>query len=622
MSPAEVGARVRKRFCERTDARGFDGAVGDRLDAPAPFPRLRDAAAAPAVLREALRREAREILAGRWKAFGHVPIQVDDPPRWDRDYRAGVDLETTRPAFDLNYRSLPGGADIKMIWELSRWYQLVRLAQAFWVLHDEAAARQCLAWLGDWERCNPPYRGWNWTSALESGLRLVQFTWIDALLAPRAKACGWEVQLEELRRRILPAHVWSTWRHRSFGSSANNHILGELTGLVLATARWRSLERWGETLERLQALWEREVLAQFAADGGNREQALNYHLFSWELCWQTRTALRAAGRTVSAEVEERLRRAQEFFLDVQVESEPWDYGDSDGAYATPFFAAEDTSAREWRDWFMAPERSPAIEYWWGDEPRPGGPVRLPREGEWQIYAESGMAVHRSADWVLRWDLSPLGYLKTAAHGHLDALHLSFWWGGSALVIDPGTGAYFVDPWLRAHLASGAAHNGPRPVGLDFPKRLGPFLWSEHHEKPVWKATAGGGLAAELVLPGGKARREVKRLAERNGWEISDSFAPAGARGEFFVHWQFAPGTLVEPLGERVFAVSQPGWRVAVEVGLGWDQVEWVESPRGEERLGTCSPGFRAVAFGPCLRLRASSHKPCVFKTAFLASIPS
>jgi len=29
---------------------------------------------------------------------------------------------------------------------------------------------------------NPPYRGWNWTSALESGMRLVQFTWIDALL--------------------------------------------------------------------------------------------------------------------------------------------------------------------------------------------------------------------------------------------------------------------------------------------------------------------------------------------------------------------------------------------------------------------------------------------------------
>jgi len=27
-----------------------------------------------------------------------------------------------------------------------------------------------------------------------------------------------------------------------------------------------------------------------------------------------------------------------------------------------------------------------------------------------------------SDWILRWDLSPLGYLSTAAHGHANALH--------------------------------------------------------------------------------------------------------------------------------------------------------------------------------------------------------
>ena len=34
----------------------------------------------------------------------------------------------------------------------------------------------------------------------------------------------------------------------------------------------------------------------------------------------------------------------------------------------------------------------------------------------------------------------LGYLSTAAHGHLDALHLSIWYRGIAFVIDPSTGA--------------------------------------------------------------------------------------------------------------------------------------------------------------------------------------
>ena len=37
---------------------------------------------------------------------------------------------------------------------------------------------------------NPPYRGWNWTSALEAGIRLIQFTWIDALLGAHAASSG------------------------------------------------------------------------------------------------------------------------------------------------------------------------------------------------------------------------------------------------------------------------------------------------------------------------------------------------------------------------------------------------------------------------------------------------
>src|SRR6185436_6214193 len=106
--------------------------------------------------------------------------------------------------------------------------------------------------------------------------------------------------------------------------------------------------------------------------------------------------------------------------------------------------------------------------------------------DWLIYPDSGIAVCWSGDWNLRWDLSPLGYLSTAAHGHLDALHLSLWYKEMALVIDPGTGAYYGDTRLRAHLASWIAHNGPRPVELDFPKRLGSFLWSDAHANPFIK----------------------------------------------------------------------------------------------------------------------------------------
>src|SRR5205085_1009359 len=117
-----------------------------------------------------------------WKFFGDRVLKVDDPPEWQHDYLAGVSLPTHSSAFRLNHRELPSGADVKVVWELSRWHEITRLAQAGWILKEQAFSEKALAWLEDWILKNPPYKGWNWISALESGLRLVQFAWIDALI--------------------------------------------------------------------------------------------------------------------------------------------------------------------------------------------------------------------------------------------------------------------------------------------------------------------------------------------------------------------------------------------------------------------------------------------------------
>ncbi len=117
---------------------------------------------------------------------------------------------------------------------------------------------------------------------------------------------------------------------------------------------WRAA---ASSLDQLQRRWEQEVLAQFTEDGGNREQALNYQLFSWELCWQARAALRAAGRSDLAGVEERLRRAARFYVEPQVPTDPWDYGDSDGAFVAPLFAQETAAIQEWHNGWRRPQEA-------------------------------------------------------------------------------------------------------------------------------------------------------------------------------------------------------------------------------------------------------------------------
>lgn len=648
MSLAEV-VRHAGRFCLRwADAWHQPDWTSVRLGANGGFPWLPDPTQAPPAVRQALQQDAEAILAGRWKAFGHLQLHVHNPPRWQRDYLAGRDVSTTAPAARLSPRALPAGTDIKLIWELSRWYPLVRLAMASYLLGHRTAAHTCVAWLQDWAARNPPFRGWNWTSALEAGLRLIQLSWIDALLSHShgerdgSGAHGDDAVLAQLRQAILPPHVWFTWRHRSFGSSANNHLLGELAGLIVALSRWPDLAHWAAPLAHVQALWEQEVLAQFAADGGNCEQALNYHLFAWELCWQARAALAAAGRAVSTEVDERLRRAAQFYLQVQVPTDPWDYGDSDTGWVTPLFADDARAVAEWCDWLAGAQASSALAYWWGPTQKRLG-LRWPQPpnppGGWQVLSPSGYGLWREGRWTLRYDFSPLGYLSTAAHGHADALHMSLWLDGMAIVVDPGTGCYLAELGLRTWLASAAAHNGPYSPALATPRRLGPFLWSGHPAPPAIQQIDRRQLRARDARPEAERIRTVQVSADGAVVEVQDVCrltARHAGPASWTVRWQFAPDTALEQLGPHRFGVQRQGKTLVVEMSPAWTEVCAVSDPAQARTIdpdkpyaGWVSPGFRQTVWAPYLKLvwhgesggagaQAGCGGPCALTTRFIA----
>jgi len=620
MAPAEIAHRIRKKGIQFVDGRRQRDWTSVPITILGQYPALPGAKEAPDLLRRGLKRDAEEILHGKWRAFGHLPIQVSDPPEWHKDYLVGVDLRTEVSAFELDHRTLPKGADIKMIWELSRWHQLTRLAVAAYILGDTRAASKCVHWLEHWVQNNPAYRGWNWTSALESGMRLIQFTWIDALLRASATNLEHDAALEQLRYDILPAHAWFTWRHKSIGSSANNHLFGELAGLIAATVRWPEIAAWSTSVDELHELWEAEVLAQFAEDGGNKEQALHYHHFSFELCWHTRAALRAAGRNISPEAEDRLTLAAGFLAQVQVPSEHWGYGDSDDAFVLPFVSELRESTREWCQWLNGDSGSLAWFHGRLNTAIAPGFQMLP-EG-WRLFPRTGIAVNRTGEWFLRWDVSPLGYLQTAAHGHLDALHLSIWIDELAFVIDPGTGAYYADVELRNWLASRAAHNGPSWPGTQ-PSRAGLFLWKGLHSRPLVIESGAGGVNAEFFDSAGDARRTVYRVEKplRGGWVVEERVLTATPESKFSVLWQFPPDTVCQIIEPRCFRIRRQNKTVEIRVSSDWDIVDLVTTEpirKGLQLEGTVSSRFRVTNRAPYLKLTGrSSAKPCLFTTTFL-----
>ncbi len=542
-----------------------DGSFADRVkevalgEAAQGFPWLPDPARAPQALKTQLAADAKKLLRGDWKLYGWRVASTGAPPCWHRDASSGVVVEPDEMSHKLDHRHLPDGADTRTIWEINRWSEMTRVVMHGWLSSDLDAVRTAQLWLEDWCERNPVGRGINWTSTLEAGLRLINFCWFDALV----HACG-DAHLAEtqelLAERIVPAHAAWVCRYRSFGSSANNHLLGELAGLLHAVKRWPALVA---QMGRPEDLWsgvEACVMAQFAADGGNREQALHYHLFAWEMAWHSARLMDLP----ASPAMDRLRVAAEFFVRMTHPIEPWDYGDSDDAQVLPLLLKREQAHSEWQSWLAGDGQRGALEYWLGatpvraDQLEPADP-----QGGWWLAQESGLAVCEMSHWVLRLDASPLGFGAMAAHGHCDALHLSIWAGAEALVVDPGTGGYYGMAARRAELAAWDAHNGPQPAdGFATPKRAGTFLLTHHHAVPELQRVSSTRVKARLRHEGQDYTRIVD-IGKDGTLNVEDQ---AVGEAPFKVRWTFAPECLVSGGRMLVYQIKRGGHVWKLELG--------------------------------------------------------
>jgi hypothetical protein len=248
MSAREVATRLVRAVRERVSPLPKEppDATWRRHYVPyAPLPTVRRLAellalcpqAVSAAEQERLVEEADALQRGVWTLFGY-PVQLDDPPCWQRNYLLGKDWADA-PAKAIDYRRIDIAGGVKYVWELSRGQPMVRLAQGYALTGEAGYAETCRRWLLDWIARNP--RGWgiHWTSALEHAIRVFAWGYALALIADRLSDAEAQTVLG-----ALVQHGEFIERHMSPGSSANNHLIGEATALaflgrVLPDARSR-----------------------------------------------------------------------------------------------------------------------------------------------------------------------------------------------------------------------------------------------------------------------------------------------------------------------------------------------------------------------------------------------
>ncbi|WP_129775414.1 heparinase II/III family protein [Peristeroidobacter soli] len=585
MSGWEVGYRVKQRVQASVEQFGLHSSVP-----PPPAPE-RTGVAWVATLPTAFNTDkyrcaADDILDGRFPVFAMSAAPLGFPPQWNRDPKTGrqAPLQFGKT---LNYRDESIVGDIKYLWEPSRHAQLVTLAQAWHLTREDKYAEGCRTLLTSWfDQCPYP-SGVHWTSSLEHSIRLVNWSFAWHLLGGDAAPVFQGTVGEAFKQRWLTSvyqHCQFIAGHFSRYSSANNHLLGELMGLFIASLTWplwKRSRRWKSTAQRQL---EDQMLLQNGEDGVNREQANWYHHEVADMMIVSGLIARANGCDFSTAYWHRLRGMLQYIASIMdAGGRVPNFGDADDAIiarldpevgdvyrsllatgAVLFDSAEfrfkasvGQPARNIDDktrWLLGDQAAAKFERI--DLSRVTLPIRkdFPNAG----YYVLGDRFETNREVRIVADAGPLGYLSIAAHGHADALSFTLSVGGKEILIDPGTYAYHTQRIWRDYFKGTSAHNTVRIDGVDQSVSGGNFLWVKHAQAQVvgldrtpmvdrWTASHDG--YSRLKHPV-THRREIQFEKQHSRLQVTDELLGSGPH-QVEMFWHFAEQCAVVANGRDV-----------------------------------------------------------------------
>jgi hypothetical protein len=579
-----------------------------------PFPSSEVLQAAPADARRSVIAAADEILAGQWELLGAVRQDMEDPD-WFFDPLTGTRAPQADYCFKVNHRSEDVTGNVKQIWELSRMHHLTVLAAAFSLTGDERYATRTAAHLRSWWAQNPFLSGVHWTSGIEAGLRLISWVWVRRLLD------GWAGAPDLFERNeVACAQIW--WHQhylasfRSRGSSANNHVIAEAAGLLVAALafdQFTESPRWAEDAARVL---ERELRSNTFPSGVNREMAFDYHGFVAELAVVAAAEASWAARPLSEDLWGQLDRMFEVVAaTVDVKLRGPRYGDGDNGRA---LVLDPPAAERWSGLLAIGEALFDPPAWWPTvEPTVTSTVlatmagRRPSTGRSlrpNHFDDAGLTLLRSAlsdgeEIWCRCDAGPHGFLSIAAHGHADALAVEVRYDGVDVLADAGTYCYHGEPRWRSYFRSTLAHNTMEVAGTDQSTSGGPFLWTrqaqstlmelekaEDGEVVAWSAEHDG---YRSLTPPLLHRRSVRLAGRDRRIEIDDRLETTGGH-DLRLAFHLGPevqATMVGHNAELTWSDGATTRRATLSLpdGLSWSLHRGETDPV----LGWYSPTFGA-----------------------------
>lgn len=232
-------------------------------------------------------------LTGNTRWYGQLNyfswVSLDNsglPPDWfydpftKRNYAFASEPWWRIPDFD------EPGADIKSIWELSRFDWLISLSQRV-ALEGDSALEQLNSWLHDWVKKNPPYIGPNWKCGQEASIRVMHLIVAALLLRQQDFVSKSLISLIDMHlKRIRPTLMYALAQDNNHGTSEAAALWMGGSFLVLNGGGHTGKEKYIERGRRYESLGARflneRVRVLIMEDGSFSQYSVNYHRFMLE----------------------------------------------------------------------------------------------------------------------------------------------------------------------------------------------------------------------------------------------------------------------------------------------------------------------------------------------------
>lgn len=587
---------------------------------------------------------ANEILSGHWRLFARDAVALGFPPEWNRNPDNGALLPLSYGKV-MSFRDTAVTGDIKYLWEPNRHLELVCLAQAWQATNDMRFLEGIGTLLESWFVQCPYPLGPNWSSALEAGIRLINWSIVWQLIG------GLQSPLfEHPVGKVLRADwLSSVWRHAEFirshpsrHSSANNHLIGELAGLFVAGATWPFWDEAKQWRRHAREGLEREALAQNAPDGVNREQTTAYQQFVWDFLLFAGLAARATGKPFSEAYWLRMEAMLEYVAAIMDAggNVPM-FGDADDGRVSGFSLAAGGCP------FQSQLASGAVLFSNAGLARKAGYVDA--RTRWLLGREAcapfdalllqaapatartdfpdggiyvlGANLDTPDELRIVADAAPLGLGGIAAHGHADALSFTLSVAGREFLVDPGTGTYHGPRAWRDGFRGTAMHNTLSIGDEDQAVSGGKFMWVRKYRTTVLERETTR-IADRLVAEHDGYRRLAGRPVHRRSWTlkrlsgkltVTDELQ-SGSEQAVALHWHFSEHCNLTCTPDGISVANGPvcllmllpeGGEVSILHGSDTPLAGWVS--RGYDRL---VPSTTVVWRG---KLAAGEHIETVFR---------